>query len=365
MGEERFDAVVEEVHRSVAASAGLPGEREGEVRRRLVDLLPLATPLVLDRLVDAVLARLDGLGPLEALVRAPGVSDVLVNGPGPVWVERDGVLCPTEVVVDAAGIEAVIQRAVAPLGLRIDRASPTVDARLAGGVRLHAVLPPLAVDGPYVSIRMPSARRIGLDGFATDEAIEVVHDLVVTERANVLVAGATGAGKTTLLGALLDLVDRRERVVIVEEAAEIVAADRHVVRLETRAANAEGVGGADLARLVRETLRMRPDRLVLGEVRGPEAFDLVQALSTGHRGSLATIHAADAGDALRRLETLALTAGFGVPHAALRRLVAAAVDAVCVVERSDEGRRLTSIVRPCSDGDPDRVEVLHTSSVPS
>ncbi|MEM9034644.1 MAG: ATPase, T2SS/T4P/T4SS family [Actinomycetota bacterium] len=363
MSDDRFDAVVDDVHRSVAAALVVRPEREAEVRRRLADHLPLATRDVLDRLAAAVMARLEGLGPLEPLVRMPGVSDVLVNGPGPVWIERDGQLTPTEVVVDVTAIEAVIQRAVAPLGRRVDRASPTVDARLPGGVRLHAVLPPLAVDGPYVSIRLPSVERVGLEPFTSERGVSVLRRLV-DERANVLVAGATGAGKTTLLGAMLDLVDRSERVVIVEEAAEIAAPERHVVRLETRAANAEGIGAADLARLVRETLRMRPDRLVLGEVRGPEAFDLVQALSTGHRGSLATIHAADAGDALRRLETLALTAGHGVPHGALRRLVAAAVDAVCVVERTSAGRRLAAVVRPAADGDPDRAEVLHVGDAP-
>lgn len=352
-----LDDIVSDVHRAVA-TAGPAGDavagRAAEVRRHLTARLPLASEATVATLLDAVLARLDGWGPLEPLLAMPGVTDVLVNGPGPVWVERDGDLRPSGVVVTGEDIAAVIQRAVAPLGLRVDRSAPTVDARLPGGARLHAVLPPLAVDGPYVSIRLPARVPVELAAFAPPEVVDLLRDLVLDRRVNVLVAGATGAGKTTLLSALLRLVDAQERVVILEEAAEIVAEERHVVRLETRRPNSEGVGEATLGQLVRETLRMRPDRLVLGEVRGPEAFDLVQALATGHRGSFATIHAADAADALRRLEALALMAGVAVPHAALRSQIGAAVDVVCVVERTSSGRRLASIVEIARGGDPDR-----------
>lgn len=355
MSDAVHDRVVAEVHREVAAIDEPASHRSAVIRSRLVDRLPLASAQLLDGLAAAVVARLDGLGPLEPLVSAEGVTDILVNGPGPVWIERHGQLVETAVVLDAVDIDAVIQRAIGPLGLRIDRTSPTVDARLPGGARLHAVISPVAVDGPHVSIRLPATDTIPLDAFGPPAVVNPLRHLVVDRRANVLVAGSTGAGKTTLLGALLGLVDRRERVVIVEEAAEIVARDRHVVRMETRAANAEGVGGTGLDRLVRETLRMRPDRLVLGEVRGPEAFDLVQALSTGHRGSLATIHATDAVDAIRRLETLALTAGHGVPHGAMRRIVASAVDVVCVVERAAGSRRVRSIAIPVVTDDGELV----------
>ncbi|MEO1063872.1 MAG: ATPase, T2SS/T4P/T4SS family [Actinomycetota bacterium] len=352
-----LDDIVSEVHRTVATaevvSSGASVGRAAEVRRHLTTRLPLASEATVATLLDAVLARLDGWGPLEPLLSLPGVTDVLVNGPGAVWLERDGRLVRSEVVVSGDDIAAVIQRAVAPLGLRVDRSAPTVDARLPGGARLHAVLPPLAVDGPYVSIRLPARVPVELSAFAPPEVVELLRGLVLQQRANVLVAGATGAGKTTLLSALLRAIDVAERVVILEEAAEIVAGDRHVVRLETRRPNSEGVGEATLAQLVRETLRMRPDRLVLGEVRGAEAFDLVQALATGHRGSLATIHAADAGDALRRLEALALMAGVAVPHAALRSQIGAALDLICVVERTPAGRRLGSVVRVARDGDPD------------
>lgn len=357
-----LDDIVSDVHRTVAITgsggAVAAGERSAEVRRHLTERLPLASEATVAELLDAVLARLDGWGPLEPLLRGRGVTDVLVNGPGPVWVEQDGRLERSDVVLSAADIAAVIQRAVAPLGLRVDRAAPTVDARLPGGARLHAVLPPLAVDGPYISIRLPARVPVELTAFAPPEVVTLLRDLVLDRRANVLVAGATGAGKTTLLSALLRLVDERERVVILEEAAEILAEDRHVVRLETRRPNTEGVGEITLAQLVRETLRMRPDRLVLGEVRGHEAFDLVQALATGHRGSLATIHAADAADGLRRLEALALMSGIAVPHAALRSQIGAAVDVVCVVERADGGRRLASIVEVARDGTPDGGRVL-------
>ncbi|MEM9711139.1 MAG: ATPase, T2SS/T4P/T4SS family [Actinomycetota bacterium] len=361
-----LEDLVGEVHRAVATSGGRPerAARATEVRRLLAERLPLASEVVVAGLVDAVLARLEGLGPLEQLLRRDGVTDVLVNGPGPVWIEQDGRLALTDVVLDVDDIGAVIQRAVAPLGLRVDRSAPTVDARLPGGLRLHAVLPPLAVDGPYVSIRVPSSTRIGLDRFARGEVVDLLRGFVVDRRANVLVAGATGAGKTTFLGALVGLVDPTERLVVLEEAAELLVDERHVVRLETRRPNGEGVGEATLAQLVRETLRMRPDRLVLGEVRGPEAFDLVQALATGHRGSLATIHAADAADALRRLEALALMSGLGVPHAALRSQIGAAVDLVCVIDRIGSDRRLASVVQVADDGDPDGGRVLVSDGVP-
>ncbi len=356
-----LDDVVEEVHRQVAAvgpDAATAGARIAAVRRQLSERLPLVPEATLAELLDAVLARLDGWGALEPLLRRPGVTDVLVNGPGPVWIEQHGRLHRTDVVVDGDDIAAVVQRAITPLGLRADRSAPTVDARLPGGARLHAVLSPLAVDGPYVSIRLPARVPVELSAFAPPRVVDLLRDLVLRRRANVLVAGATGAGKTTLLSALLRLVEVRERVVILEEAAEILAEDRHVVRLETRRANGEGVGETTLAQLVRETLRMRPDRLVLGEVRGPEAFDLVQALATGHRGSLATIHAGDAADAVRRLEALALMAGVAVPHVALRSQIGAAVDVVCVVERTDRGRRLTSMVEVAAAGTPDGGRVL-------
>ncbi len=352
-------AVVEDVHRQVATLAsGGEGTEPAAVRRLVVDRLPLAPAVAVDEIVRHVLARMEGLGPLDPLLADPAVTDVLVNGPGPVWVERAGVLERTDVVIDAPTAVALVQRALGPLGARLDRASPMVDARLADGTRLHAVLAPIAVDGPYVSLRRPSRATLPADRFATPEVAELVEAMVTERRWNLVVTGATGAGKTTLLAGLVAAVGPTERVVVLEEATELALAGHHLVRLEARRPNLEGVGAVSLRRLVREALRMRPDRLVVGEVRGPEAADLLQALSTGHTGSMSTLHASGPAEALRRLEALVLSASDAAPHEAIRGQVGSAVDAVVHLRRRGVRREIAEVAEVPDDGDPTAVRPL-------
>ncbi|MBA2436732.1 MAG: CpaF family protein [Acidimicrobiia bacterium] len=262
----------------------------------------------------------------------------MVNGPGPVWVERRGRLERMETSLDTATIERLIERVVGPLGLRIDRSSPLVDARLPDGSRVNAVVPPLAVDGPCLTIRRFGARRLTLAEVCPPGVAELLA-WAVRSRANVLVSGGTGAGKTTLLNALGAEIPAGERVVTIEDAAELRLPGEHVVRLEARPANAEGVGEVPLRQLVRNALRMRPDRIVVGEVRGPEALDMLQAMNTGHEGSLSTCHANSPADALRRLETMVLTGSVALPLEAVREQVHAAVDLIVQVARTADGWR--------------------------
>src|SRR5690606_32317729 len=221
----------------------------------------------------------------------------MVNGPGPVWVERDGVLQRTPTVVDEAGVMLLIERIVAPLGRRVDRSSPSVHARLPDGSRVHAIVPPLAVDGPCLTIRRFRLRDVTVEHFTTPDVASLLR-WAVAARCNVLVSGGTGAGKTTLLNALAGCLPGGERIVTVEDAAELRLRTDHVVRLEARPPSSEGTGAVSIRDLVREALRMRPDRIIVGEVRGPEALDMVQAMNTGHEGSLSTCHANSPVDAL-------------------------------------------------------------------
>jgi pilus assembly protein CpaF len=299
--------------------------------------------------VAAVVAAVEGLGPLEPLLADPLVSDVLVNGRGPVWIERCGVLMETGVELAPSDVERLIERIVAPLGLRADRSCPLVDARLPDGSRVHAVVPPLAVDGPCLTIRRFSARVVPLSSFCTDE-VRSLLERAVRGGANVVVAGGTGAGKTTLLNALAAVIPAGERILTVEDTAELRLPQPHVVRLESRPANAEGAGRVSVRELVRNALRMRPDRIVVGECRGGEALDMLQAMNTGHEGSMTTCHANSCDDALLRLETMVMLAESGLPLTAVREQVASAVDVVVQVVRGrdgdgggDGGRRIVAV----------------------
>jgi pilus assembly protein CpaF len=283
------------------------------------------------------------LGPLGSFAADPLVSDVLVNGDGSVWVERAGVLEGTGRQLGRAEIELLLERIVTPLGLRVDRSSPVVDARLPDGSRVHAVVPPVAVDGPCLAVRRFSVRPLPLSSWCSEPVAELLS-AAVSAGWNLVVSGGTGAGKTTLLNALAGCASQTERVVTVEDAAELRLPQPHVVRLEARPANAEGVGQVTVRDLVRSALRLRPDRLVVGEVRGGEAVDLLQALNTGHAGCLATVHANGPVDALRRLETLVLMSGIGLPLGAVRAQLAAAVDAVVHVARDAQGGRTITAV---------------------
>jgi pilus assembly protein CpaF len=283
-------------------------------------------------------------GPLAGLLLDPTIGEVVVNGPADVWIEIDGRLRGVDVRFrDSVELRQTAVRLVAACGRRIDDASPLVDARLPDGSRVNVVLPPLAVDGPLITIRRFGSAPLGFAdlvarGAIARDDVPAIRALMAARR-NIVISGGTGTGKTTLLGALTGLIAADERVVSVEDAAELAVQARHVARLEARPPNVEGRGAIDLRQLVRNALRMRPDRLVVGEVRGGEALDLLLAMNTGHDGSLATVHANGAEDALRRLETMALMGGVDVPHSAIREQVASAVHAVIHLERDSAGAR--------------------------
>lgn len=321
-----------------------------QLHRLSGEMAPLLADHRRAELIDAVVARIDGLGVLSPLLADPAVTDVMITGGRAVWVERHGVLEQVPVAIDPAETERLIGRIVAPLGLRIDRSCPMVDARLPDGTRAHAVIPPLAIDGPCLTLRRFSDRRLPLSAFASDPVVDLLGSLV-RDRANVLVVGATGAGKTTLINALAGAIAPNDRVVTIEDTAELRLDLPHVVRLEARPASADGLGAVTIRDLVRTALRMRPDRLVVGEVRGAEAFDLVQALHTGHRGSLATCHANGPADSLVRLATLAHMAATGLPAAVMDELVTTAIDVVVAVERAAGGaRRIRAVACPTASG---------------
>jgi pilus assembly protein CpaF len=286
-------------------------------------------------------------GPLGPLLQDPAVTDVLVNGPGPVWVDRgDGVRRTALVIGDERSLRRLAQRLVAACGRRLDDAMPHADARLPDGTRLHAVLPPVSPQGTCLSLRVPPRRTFALEdlvaaGSLPGSGAELLHRLVEA-RLPFLVTGGTGTGKTTVLSTLLSLVPTDERIVLVEDAAELRPAHPHVVRLESRVANAEGAGGVDLATLVRQALRMRPDRLVVGEVRGGEVRELLAALNTGHEGGCGTVHANRAEHLPARIEALASAAG--LPREAAHSQLAAAVDVVVHLRRGRDGRRRVAAV---------------------
>jgi pilus assembly protein CpaF len=315
-------------------------------------------PEVAHKAVAAIADELAGLGPIGPLLRDPAVGEVMVNPDGAVFVERDGCLHASGVRFSSeAEVRHLIERVVSPLGLRVDAASPWVDARLPDGSRFHAVLPPIALGGPVVTIRKfaPALwtleNLMAMGSIGRPAAVRLAE--AVRGRENVLVSGGGGCGKTTLLGILARLVPPDERIVTIEDAAELRLGSRHVVGLETRPPNVEGRGEVTLRDLVRCAMRMRADRIVVGEVRGAEALDMLQALTSGHSGSMATVHADAPSEALMRLEIMALMAAPGLSVAAARRLVAAAIDLVVHVARSADGdRRVHSIaeVRIAEDG---------------
>jgi pilus assembly protein CpaF len=305
------------------------------------ELLPAAQ---VDRLVEALLDDALGAGPLEPLMRDLDVTEVIVNGPHQVYAERGGVLRREPIrFEDAAHLRHVIERIVSAVGRRVDEASPMVDARLPDGSRVNAVFPPVAIDGPLLTVRrfavggLSVAELVGMGSLTVRQADLLAR--CVQGRLNLVVSGGTGTGKTTLLNALAAFIGPDERIVTVEDAAELRLAQAHVARLETRPPNVEGRGAIDLRALVRNALRMRPDRIVVGEVRGPEALDMLQAMTTGHDGSLTTVHASSTADAIRRIETMVLMAGLELPHAAVRDQVVAAVDVVVQLVRSADGAR--------------------------
>ena len=334
------------VHRRLVESDGaeaLVRASSADVRQRIAGMIACEDPLLSvecrDRVLAQVLNDVTGLGVLEPLLADPTVDEIMINGSGRCYVERAGELEAVPLAIDDGGIIRLVERVLAPLALRLDRSSPMVEARLADGSRLHAVIPPLAIDGPCLTIRRFGNRQLGVDAFGVeDESSEQLRALI-DSGANVVISGGTGSGKTTLLNAMTGFIGAAERIITIEETAELRLRQPHVVRLEARTANAEGMGAVTVRELVRAALRMRPDRLVVGEVRGAEALDLLQALNTGHEGSLSTVHANSPLDALRRLSTLALFGETGLPFEAVCDQLRAAVDVIVQVGRGTGGAR--------------------------
>ena len=301
-------------------------------------------PQEVERMIEDLVDEVFGLGPLESLMRDDSISDILVNSVFEVYIERNGRIEPTNVIfADEQHLMRIIQRVVSRVGRRIDEISPMVDSRLPDGSRVNAIVPPLALNGPTLSIRRFGARPMQVDdllhnGSMTDEMIDFLS-AAVDARISMLISGGTGAGKTTLLNALTTYIPREERVITIEDSAELSLLHKHVVRLETRPPNTEGTGEINQRALVRNSLRMRPDRIIIGEVRGPEALDMLQAMNTGHEGSLTTIHANDTQDALARLEMMVAMAGYEFPVAVVREYISAGLGLVVHLSRLKGGLR--------------------------
>ena len=301
--------------------------------------------IILQRIVDELL----GLGPLEPLLADPTVADILVNGPNSVYVERAGKLEPTNVKFhNNAHVQHVATRIVTRIGRRVDESSPLVDARLADGSRVNVIIPPLALDGPMISIRKFSKKAMTLTSMAESgnlsPAMAAVLAIAVRSRLNILISGGTGSGKTTLLNAMSQMIPADERVLTIEDAAELQLQQPHVGRLETRPANLEGKGEITIRDLFKNALRMRPDRIIVGEIRGAEALDMMQAMNSGHDGSLGTMHASGPREAVTRLENIIAMSGVSVPPRVIRTQIASSIDLIVQVERLPEGKRCVTAI---------------------
>lgn len=347
-----------------AVSQLQPDELRARLRSALEQLVVAEGVVVssgeLGALVDQTLDELTGYGPLEVLLADPTVSDVLVNGCDRVFVERDGKLMLTDVRFrDDRHLLHTIQRMVARIGRRIDESSPMVDARLPDGSRINAVIPPLAIDGPSLSIRRFAARPLTGDdlvknGALSADMLNYLH-VAVRARCSILVSGGTGAGKTTLLNLLSGFISKRERIITVEDAAELRLQQPHVVRLEARPANLEGKGSVSIRDLVKNALRMRPDRIVVGEVRGAEVLDMLQAMNTGHDGSMATVHANSPDDAAARLMTMLGMTGTPLAEGTMATMIARSVHVIVQVARMADGKRRITAIAEVAGNDGGRI----------
>jgi pilus assembly protein CpaF len=355
-----FDELKQRIHSKLVDKLDLTkvGEMEADVLRR--EIRPVVEHLCdsegsllnrneRERLVDEVLDETFGLGPLETLLKDSSVSDILINGPRHVYVERRGKMEKTPVMFrDNDHLMKIIDRIVSRVGRRVDETCPMVDSRMADGSRFNAIIPPLALDGACVSIRRFGANPLKLENLLAFKAFtpEMVMLLegAIKARLNIIISGGTGSGKTTLLNTLSSFIPNTDRIVTIEDAAELQLQQEHVVRLETRAANIEGKGAVTATDLVRNALRMRPERIIIGECRGAETLDMLQAMNTGHEGSMTTIHANTPRDAVARLETMIMMAGFEMPLKAMRAQMASAVDLVVQATRLQGGaRKITQI----------------------
>jgi pilus assembly protein CpaF len=338
-------------------AAGLRARVGDEIRIRLGEESGISRD-DRERLTEELSDDILGHGPLERLLSDDTVSEIMVNAPDDVWIEREGTLHRTTVrFTDESQLRRIINKMVAEVGRRVDEAQPMVDARLPDGSRINAIIPPLSLSGALLTIRKFGAERLDIDnlvrlGTLSPETADLLRRCVEA-RLNILISGGTGSGKTTLLNAMSASIPDSERIVTIEDAAELRLAQRHVLRLECRPKNIEGQGEVAIRDLLRNTLRMRPDRIVVGEVRGPEALDMLQAMNTGHDGSLSTVHANSPRDALARIETMVMMAGYDLPLRAIRQQVAAALDLIIQLERVHDGSRkvmaITEVQRMESD----------------
>jgi pilus assembly protein CpaF len=341
-GSKRWDSEISKARARALAGAAI---RSG---------IPSADESICAEVAAEIVDDLLGYGPVEQFLEDPAVSEVMINGPFEVWIERDGCLEPTGARFRNAGqLRSFIERVIGPLGLRIDDSSPIVDARLPDGSRFHAVLGAVARGGPVVTIRKFSRKRFGIDDLVETGALsqDAANFLAgaVRGRANIVISGGTSTGKTTLLNVLSSLIESGERIITVEDAAELQLQQEHVISLESRPANSDGVGEVTLGELVRAALRMRPDRIILGEARGSEALYMLQAMNTGHEGSLATVHANSPSDAFLRIETMTLMANLGLSVEAVRMQISSAIDLVVQLSRGMRGKRFVTSISYVDD----------------
>lgn len=356
--EELISNLAAEIHASLMdhRRGGKREETVGEaIRAAVAERASLLSSELRRQLVERIEREASGLGPLEELLDDATVQEVMVNGCSEIYVEREGRIQPVETVAfaDEDQLRNTIERILAPLGRRVDELSPMADARLPDGSRVNVVIPPLAVDGPAVSIRRfpesrPGVRDLVANGTLTGQQAAFLGERIAEHR-SILISGGTGSGKTTLLNALSAFIDGRERIVTIEDAAELRLAQEHVVRLESRPPSIEGRGEVTIRDLLKNALRMRPDRIVIGEVRGGEALDLLTALNTGHDGALSTVHASSAADALARIEVLALMAGVGLPVEVIGAQLRRGIDFVVHIARVGDGRRRVEAIEPVGE----------------
>ena len=359
-GSKSFEELKRLIHGKLVDKLDLSrvSDLDGDTLRREIRLVverlcdtenPLLNRMERERLIDEVLDETFGFGPLEVLLKDPTISDILVNGPHKVYVERRGKMEKTEVKFrDNEHLMQIIDRIVSKVGRRVDETSPMVDARLPDGSRFNAIIPPLALDGPTVSIRRFGANPLKLEDLLNYKAftpeMAMLLEACIKARLNIVISGGTGSGKTTLLNTLSSFIPHEERIVTIEDAAELQLQQEHIVRLETRPANIEGKGSVTTRDLVRNALRMRPERIIIGECRGAESLDMLQAMNTGHAGSMTTLHANAPRDAQARLETMIMMAGLDLPVKAMRQQISSAVDLIIQANRLQGGpRKLTSI----------------------